>query len=53
MDYRPTFKIRNYKTLKGKHRTLNDINQRKILYETSSGIIEIKTKVKKWDLIKL
>ena len=34
-------------------RTLNDINQRKILYETSSGIIEIKTKVKKWDLIKL
>ena len=27
-------------------RTLNDINQRKTLYDTSSGVIEIKTKVK-------
>jgi len=46
MDYRPKFRIRNYKPLKGKHRTLNDINQRKTLYDTSSGVIEIKTKVK-------
>ena len=34
-------------------RTLDDINQSKILYETSPRVIEIKTKVNKWDLIKL
>ena len=33
-------------------RTLNDVNQRKILYD-SPGVMEIKTKVNKWDLIKL
>ena len=33
-------------------RTLNDINQSKILYDPSPRITEIKTKVKKWDLIK-
>ena len=34
-------------------RTLNDINQSKILYDPASKVMEIKTKVNKWDLIKL
>ena len=34
-------------------RTLDDINQSKILYDTPSGVTEIKAKVKKWDLVKL
>ena len=33
--------------------TLDDINQSKILYDPSPRVIEIKTKVNKWDLIKL
>ena len=34
-------------------RTLNDINQSKIFYDLPPTVMEIKTKVKKWDLIKL
>ena len=34
-------------------RTLNDINQSKILYDPPPKLMEIKTKVNKWDLIKL
>ena len=34
-------------------RTLNDINQNKILYDPPPKVIEIKTKVNKWDLIYL
>ena len=34
-------------------RTLDDINQSKILYDPPSRVTEIKTKVNKWDLIKL
>ena len=34
-------------------RTLNDIHQSKILYDPGPRIKEIKTKVNKWDLIKL
>ena len=34
-------------------RTLDDINQSKILYESPARVMEIKTKVNKWDLIKL
>ena len=34
-------------------RTLNDINQSKILYDPLPRVMETKTKVKKWDLIKL
>ena len=34
-------------------RTLYDINHSKILYDLPSIIKEIKTKVNKWDLIKL
>ena len=32
---------------------LNDINQNKILYDPPPRVMEIKTKVNKWDLIKL
>ena len=34
-------------------RTLDDINQTKILYDPPPRVMEIKTKVNKWDLIKL
>ena len=34
-------------------RILNDINQSKILYNPPSRVMEIKTKVNKWNLIKL
>ena len=34
-------------------RTLDDINQSKILYYPPPRVMEIKTKVSKWDLIKL
>ena len=34
-------------------RTLDDINQSKILYDPRPRITKIKTKVNKWDLIKL
>ena len=34
-------------------RTFNDINQNKILYDPPPRIMEIKTKVNKWNLIKL
>ena len=33
-------------------RTLDDIKQRKILYDPPPRVMEIKTKVNKWDLIK-
>ena len=34
-------------------RTLDDINQSKILYDPTPRVMEIKTKINKWDLIKL
>ena len=34
-------------------RTLNDMNQSKFLYDPPPRVMEIKTKVNKWDLIKL
>ena len=34
-------------------RTLHDINQSKILYDPPPRVMEIKTKISKWDLIKL
>ena len=34
-------------------RTLSDINRIKILFTLSPRIMEIKTKINKWDLIKL
>ena len=36
-----------------KGRTLNDINQSEILYNPPPRVMEIKTKVNRWDLIKL
>ena len=40
-------------TIKLLGRTLDDINQSKILYDPPPRVMEIKTKVNKWDLIKL
>ena len=34
-------------------RTLSDINQSKFFYDSPPRIMEIKTKINKWDLIKL
>ena len=34
-------------------RTLHDINQSNILYDPPPRVMDIKTEVKKWDLIKL
>ena len=34
-------------------RTLDDINESKTLYDPPPRVMEIKTKVNKWDLIKL
>ena len=34
-------------------RTLDDINQSKVLYDPPPRVMEIKTKVNKWDLITL
>ena len=34
-------------------RTLNDITQNRILYDPPPRVMEIKTKVNKWDLVKL
>ena len=36
-----------------KGRTLDDTNQSKILYDPPPRVMEIKTKINKWDLIKL
>ena len=34
-------------------RTLDDINQSKVLYDPPPRVMEIKTKINRWDLIKL
>ena len=34
-------------------KTLSDINHSRILYDPSARVMEIKTKINKWDLIKL
>ena len=34
-------------------KTLSDINHSRIVYDLPSGILEIKAKINKWDLIKL
>ena len=54
MDQIPKCKTRNYKTLRGKHGQNTQQNKsNKILYDPPPRLIEIKTKVNKWDLIKL
>ena len=51
IDYKTKCKIRNYKTLRGKHRqNFQDINQSKIFYDPPPRVMEIKTN--QWDLIK-
>ena len=47
MDERPKCKTRNYKTLRGKHRTIDKINQSKNLYDPPPRVTEMKTKVNK------
>ena len=44
--------MRKYKTLRGNiGRTLSDINHSKILYDPPPRVMEIKTKINKWDLV--
>ena len=54
MDLRPKCMTKTVKLLEENiGRTLDDINQSKILYDSPPRVKEIKTKVNKWDLIKL
>ena len=54
MDYRQKCKTRAIKLLEENlGRTLHDINQTKILYNPPPRVMELKTKINKWDLIKL
>ena len=55
MDWRSKCKTGKYKTLRGKHRQNTRIksNQNKILYDSPPRLMEMKSKVNKWDLIKL
>ena len=54
MDYRPACKTRNYKLLEENiGRTLYDINHSKILYDPPPKVMDIRTKINKWDLIKV
>ena len=39
--------------LRGKHRTLFDINHSKIFFDPPPRVMKIKPKISKWDLIKL
>ena len=47
MDSRYKCKARHYRILRGKHRTLLDINHSKIFFDTSPGVMKIKTKINK------
>ena len=54
MDLTPKCMTKTVKLLEENiGRTLDDINQSKILYDSPPRVKEIKTKVNKWDLIKL
>ena len=54
MDYRSKCKITNYKTPEENiGKTLSEINHSRIFYDASPRILEIKTKINKWDLIRL
>ena len=46
-------KIKTIKLLRENIGRTLDINQNKILYDPPPRVMEIKTKVSKWDLIKL
>ena len=53
MDWRPKWRPETVKLLEeNTDRTLLDINQSKLLYDPPSRVMEINTKVNKWDLLK-
>ena len=52
MDERPKCKARKYKALRRKQVVHSDINHRSILFEPPPRVMEIKTKIAKWDLSK-
>ena len=53
MDLRPKRMTKTVKLLEENiGRTLDDINQSKIFYDPPPRVMEIKTKINKWDLIK-
>ena len=52
MDERPTCKTGCYKTLRGNiGQTLPDINHSNIFSDPPPGVMTIKTKINKWDLM--
>ena len=54
MDLTPKCMTKTVKLLEENiGRTLDDINQSKILYDPPPRLMEIKTKANKWDLMKL
>ena len=44
---------RNYKTPRGKHKSLSNISHSRILYDPLPRVMEIKAKINSWDLVKL
>ena len=53
MDWRTKCETGHYKTPRRKCRTLSDINNRIIFFDSFPRIMEIKPKINKWDLLKL
>ena len=54
MDQRSKHKTSNYKLLEENiGKTLSDVNHSRILYDPPPRVMEIKAKIKKWELIKL
>ena len=53
MDSRPKRKTRNKLLEENIGTTLDDINQSNIFYDPPPSVMEIKTKIKNWDIIKL
>ena len=54
MDERPRYKSRHYKTLRGKQKpNTSNINDISIFSDPPLRVLTVKTKINKWDLIKL
>ena len=54
MDQRPKYKTGHYKTLRENiRRPLSDINHSKVFFDPPPRVMEIKTKINEWDLMKL
>ena len=54
MDKRPNVRPETIKLLEENiGKTLSNINHSRILYDPLPGVMEIKAKIDKWDLIKL